>query len=213
VTQPFPPPPSPYGAYGPPPGNGAAVAALVLGIAAIFFVFTVLLAFLAFIPGGIAIVLGILGLRRAGERPDGQRRGLATAGIVLGVLASLASIAAFAIVALFVASSDFSVVDTEVAGPDDVVLTDRTCLVEGGQAVAGGVLRNTSGASHGFIVTVRFLDDDVELASASDHIEHDLEDGQSASWEVAITVDPAQVNTDSLDCRVDRVELGDVVSD
>jgi hypothetical protein len=186
---------------------------MVVGIVAILAVFTFIFAFVAFLPGIVAIVLGIIGLRRAGERPDGQGRAPSVAGIVCGVLGTLASIAAFAIVALFVASSDFTILDTEVAGPDDVELTDRTCEVDGGQAVATGVLRNTSGEAHGFIVTVQFLDHGTELASASDRLEQDLEVDQTWAWEVTVPVDPQQVNTDGLDCRVDRVELGDVVSD
>jgi hypothetical protein len=213
LNQPFPPPPSPYGPYGPPSGNGLAIAAMVVGIVGILAVFTFILAFVAFVPGVAAIALGIFGLRRAGEHPTGQGRAAAVTGIVTGVLATLASIAAFAIVAIFVASSDFTILDTEVAGPDDVQLTDRTCEVDGGQAVATGVLRNTSGAEHGFIVTVQFLDHDVELARASDRLEQDLGDDQTWAWEVAVPVDPEQVDTDGLDCRVDRVELGDVVSD
>ena len=213
MNQPFPPPPSPYGAYGPPPSNGIAVAAMVVGIVTMLAVFTFIFAFVAFVPGVVAIVLGVVGLRRAGEHPTGQGRGSAITGIVLGVLGTLASIVAFAIVALFVASSDFTILDTEVAGPDDVELTDRTCEVQGGQAVATGVLRNTSGAPHGFIVTVQFLDRDVELGSASDRFEQDLEDGQTWAWEVVMPVDPEEVNTDGLDCRVDRVDLGEVVSD
>ena len=213
MSQPFPPPPSPYGPGGPPPSNGIAIASMILGIVAVVAVLTFIFAFVSFVPGLVAIGLGVAGLRRAGVRPDGQGRGPAIAGIVCGVLGTLASVAAFAIVALFVASSDFTILDTEVAGPDDVELTDRTCEVDGGQAIAGGVLRNTSGEAHGFIVTVQLLDHDVAFASASDRLEHDLEDGQTWAWEVAVPVDPQQVNTDGLDCRVDRVELGEVVSD
>jgi hypothetical protein len=213
VNQPFPPPPSPYGPYGPPRSNGVAIAAMVLGIVGVLAVLTVIFAFVSFIPGVVAIVLGIIGLNRAGKHPDGQGRGPAIAGIVCGVIGTLASIVAFAIVALFVASSDFTILDTETAGPDDVVLSDRTCRVDGGQAVASGILENTSGSPHGFIVTVEFLHDDVPMASASDRLEQDLEDGQTWAWEVTVPVDPQEVDTESLDCRVDRVELGDVVSD
>ncbi|HYF47225.1 MAG TPA: FxLYD domain-containing protein, partial [Acidimicrobiales bacterium] len=107
----------------------------------------------------------------------------------------------------------FTLIDTEPAGPDDVRLTDRTCRVDGSFAVAGGVLTNTSGAEHGFAVTVQFLDGSRTLGSATEELEHDLEDGASWSWEVQLGVDPEQVNTDSLECRVDRVDIGEVVSD
>jgi hypothetical protein len=159
----------------------------------------------------VAIVLGVIGLRRAGEHPTGQGRGSSVAGIVLGVLGTLASIAAFAIVALFVASSDFEISDTRPAAPDDYELSDRTCRVENRQAVAGGVLTNTSEGEPGFVITVRFLDGQRVLDTATDELAANLGHDQSWDWEVAIPVDPQQVNTDSLECRVERVDLARLV--
>lgn len=97
------PPPGPYGGYPPPPmpygdyyagapsvmRNGLGVAALITGILGLFgscsVVFGVLL-------GIVAIIFGFVGLGRA-KRGQANNGGIATAGIVLGALAIIVSIA------------------------------------------------------------------------------------------------------------------------
>jgi hypothetical protein len=186
---------------------------MVVGILTLMTVFTFIFSVVAFVPGIVAIILGVMGVRRARAHPTGLGRGQAVAGIVCGSIGTVISIGAIAIIALFVASSDFTIVDEQPAAPDDYELSDRTCAVDGTLAVAGGVLTNRSGAEHGFVITVRFLDGPVELGSGSDELEHELGDGDRWAWEAVLTVDPDQVNTDGLDCRVEQVEIGDVVSD
>ena len=214
---PAPPPPGPTAWTQYPPGtptsNGVATAAMVVGILTLLTVFSVIFSVVAFVPGIVAIVLGVVGVRRARAHPTGLGRGQAVAGIVCGSIGTVVSIGAIAIIALFVASADFTIVGERPAAPDDYELSDRTCKVDGLPAVAGGVLTNRSGAEHGFVVTVRFLDGPRELGSSSDELESDLGDGQSWDWQVAIPVDAQQVDTDGLDCRVEQVEIGDVVSD
>ena len=196
-----------------PSSNGLAIASMVVGIVAAVLVPTVLLTFVTFVPGIAAIVLGVFGLRRAKQQSPGPGRAQAILGIVTGSIGVLGSVVAFAIVALFVASSDFAIIDTEPASPDDFELSDRSCGVDGGQAVAGGVLTNAAEQEHGFVITVSFTDRDRGLGSASDELAADLAPGASWDWQVAISVDPEQVSTEGLDCRVDRVETGRVVSD
>jgi len=79
-------PPQP--GYGAPmqQGNGVAVAGGVIGIVSLVIAFIPFIDFLS-IPGGIvAIILGVVGRGRA-ERMGGQSRGMATAGIVCGIIA------------------------------------------------------------------------------------------------------------------------------
>lgn len=92
-----PPPPAPYAGYGAPvptaPRNGLGIAALIAGILSLPAAFTI---FGGFILAVVAIILGIIGYRRArsGEASNG---GMAIAGIVLGVLGIVLSAVLIAI--------------------------------------------------------------------------------------------------------------------
>ena len=89
-------PPQPYAGYGAPlaaaPKNGLGIAALIAGLLALPAAFTI---FGGFVLGAVAIILGIMGYRRAksGEATNG---GMATGGMVLGALGIIASIALLA---------------------------------------------------------------------------------------------------------------------
>ncbi len=81
-----------YG-YAPPQGvqenNGLALAALILGILSIPAIFTV---FGGIILGIIAIILGIVGIRKANSIVGpGARKGMAVTGLVLGLIAAIVS--------------------------------------------------------------------------------------------------------------------------
>lgn len=90
------PPPEPYYGYPPPPTqprNGLGIAALVIGILAI----PAALLMGGGIPLGIvALVLGIVGWRRS-KRGEATNGGVAIAGIVLGALGIVVSVALIAI--------------------------------------------------------------------------------------------------------------------
>lgn len=77
------------GGYGQPPqrqGNGFGVAALVIGIIALLLSWIPFINIGAIVLGAIAVILGILGLRR-----KFVGKGMSIAGIVLGALAIIAS--------------------------------------------------------------------------------------------------------------------------
>lgn len=78
--------------------NGIGVAALVVAIAALFLFWTV---FGGFLLGTVAIILGVIGMVRA-KRGEANNRGVAISGVVLGVLAIIASAAFIVIGALFI---------------------------------------------------------------------------------------------------------------
>ncbi len=89
--------PQQHGGYGQAaPRNGLGIAALVLGVLALLSGF--------FIIGGlfglVAIVLGIIGARRA-KRGEATNRGMAITGIILGVVGVLIAAVVFAIGAFF----------------------------------------------------------------------------------------------------------------
>lgn len=78
------------------PGNGMAVAALVLGVVGAVFGLIPLLFFVAFPLGVLAIVFGIAGRRKAKRGASGK--GMSTAGVILGVVAFALAIAGIVIV-------------------------------------------------------------------------------------------------------------------
>jgi amino acid transporter len=89
-----PPPPQPYAGSMPPPAappkNGMGIASLVVAIVGLLTVFGGILL------GVVAIILGFIGVGRV-KRGEATNRGVAIAGIVLGVLGIAVSIAAIAL--------------------------------------------------------------------------------------------------------------------
>lgn len=74
-----------------PQSNGVAIAALVCGILALMLSWIPVINVLALILGVVAIVTGVMGIRRAGLPGLGQK-GLAVGGLVTGVIAVLLSL-------------------------------------------------------------------------------------------------------------------------
>ncbi|OAN37349.1 DUF4190 domain-containing protein [Mycolicibacterium iranicum] len=91
-------PPQPYGGYPPPvpvgPKNGLGTASLVVAIISLFTLFG------GVVLGIVAVVLGFLGRGRV-KRGEATNGGVAMAGIVLGFLSIVVSIAAFVVVGVF----------------------------------------------------------------------------------------------------------------
>jgi hypothetical protein len=104
VASPLPPPPPlpgagpPAAAVAQPASNGQAVAALVLGIVGLVLFWTV---WLGLILGTLAIVFGALGRSKA--KQGAPNKSMATAGLVLGIVAVAASVL---ILVLFFALAD-----------------------------------------------------------------------------------------------------------
>lgn len=80
-------PAAPPYAAGQQPSNGMAVAALVLGIVGVVFVF--IFAPIAIILGILGVVFGIIGRNRYKANPAVGRQGLATAGLICGIIAAI----------------------------------------------------------------------------------------------------------------------------
>jgi hypothetical protein len=83
------------------PRNGIGIAAMVVGIVAIFLFWIPLLGLVLAI---VALVLGIVGIRKA-SRGEATNKGMAIAGVVTGALALLGSI--FITIVFFVAVDEF----------------------------------------------------------------------------------------------------------
>lgn len=87
------------GGYGAPPAElpkGLAIAALIFGILALVLFWT---AFGGIILGLVAIILGIVGMRKA-KKGTGGGRGMAVTGLVLGILSLLGGIITAVILAV-----------------------------------------------------------------------------------------------------------------
>ena len=102
-------PPPPSGGFGPaaqPPGNGIAVAGFVLGLAAlILLLFSIgLLSPLTLVLGVTGFVLGLVGKRRVDRGATARGRGLAIAGLTLGLIAAVLSLLAVALFTIGLAS-------------------------------------------------------------------------------------------------------------
>lgn len=83
-----------YAAPGGQQNNGVAMAALILGILSIPAIITLIG---GFILGIIAVILGIVGIRKANKIVGpGSRKGMAVTGLVLGAIAAIVTTAMFA---------------------------------------------------------------------------------------------------------------------
>lgn len=94
MSYPYDPPPQTggYGAYQPaPPGQGLAIAALVLGILALLSTWIPLVGLFLLVLSLAAVVLGIVALVQV-SRGRARGRGLAIAGIILGLLSVVVSV-------------------------------------------------------------------------------------------------------------------------
>ncbi len=80
--------------------SAAAAFALVFGVVALFSALTAILSPLAIVFGVIAVILGVVGIKRAGE-PRVTGKGVATGGLILGLLGLLLGIAIVAGAASF----------------------------------------------------------------------------------------------------------------
>jgi hypothetical protein len=121
--------------------NGAAIAALILGIIAIltgWFFLGVLFAI-----GGI--VCGLIGIKKS--KAAGKGKAMSIIGIVLSILAIASAIA--------VGFGIKKVVDSvDTANPNDYSVTTASCTVSGGFLNADGELTNRTAGQKNFMVSI-----------------------------------------------------------
>jgi len=123
--------PAPYSGGGPgvppPPTNGFAVAGLTCGIVGVVLALTPFTFFVAWILAIPGIVFGILGRKRVDANPSLGRKGLATAGLILGIITIVLTIlwAVFITLAVFEVNQGFNdafeTFDTCVENPNDPI--------------------------------------------------------------------------------------------
>jgi hypothetical protein len=106
--------------------NGLAVAALVVGIISLIGIFCFGVGGILF--GLVAVVLGVLGMKKANAQPGAPQKGLAIGGIVtgaLGLLIGLAFLVFFVVLGATTEDTDFGDINSD---PSDGVCDESRFL-------------------------------------------------------------------------------------
>jgi hypothetical protein len=175
-----------------------AVAALVLGIAAVILFFTCGVGIFA---GVLALIFGFLGLSKAKTVDKGK--GMAMAGLVLGAVGIIGGILFIVLVAVGVNNASDNVQDA--FGPvdtSDYSLTTDTCEIDQyGSVTFDGTLKNTAGKDLDINVVgeIRNAKTDVLLSTENDYIT--TTKGDTVSWSLDTYIDkPVDIT-----CKVTEV--------
>lgn len=149
--------------------NGAAIAALILGIIAIltgWFFLGVL-----FAVGGI--VCGLIGIKKS--KAAGKGKAMSIIGIVLSILAIASAIA--------VGFGIKKVVDSvDTADPNDYSITTASCVVAGGYLDANGEMTNKTSDSKNFMISI-------DGGSFGARTVVELAAGETQPWKIYLPVD------------------------
>jgi hypothetical protein len=178
----------------PKPGNGLAIAALILGILAVLC--------LGPIAGIVAIILGVLGIKKASE--VGTGKGMSIAGLVLGIIGTLVWV--IVVIALVAGGDELSDRLDDFSGPADTsdydLTTDSCDIDEFGSVSFTGTIENTAGREMSFTITgeIRSTDSDVVLESPSTYIE--VSEDDTARWELVTFLD----DPENITCEVTDVD-------
>ena len=182
--------------------NPIAVAGLVVALLSLILSIVVIGGLIAF----VSFTLCIIGLRRS--RTLGRGRGIAITGILLSVLALLASVAAVAILYATLSEGDETVrngivttsANTEFPPQDDLVSVECSASESGSLPLAIITLENMSGGRSVYRVTVEW---DTETGTVSDEVGSDfIEDGERTILRLFDRSATGMTDT----CRVTRIE-------
>jgi hypothetical protein len=190
-------PMAPIPAAGPVAGarNGAAVAALVLGIVAAATAWMPFVFVVGAICAVIAIALAVVARRRA--RTGAGRGGMATAGLVLGIVAVPLAIVGFLFTRIVLGMLDPGEYAVEV-----------DCGWVAGRASLEGTITNLDDEERGYLVLVRFVREGTSSGLGDLTIQVDeVAPGATGTFTGGITTD-----VDAIDCEVVEV-LGGVPFD
>jgi hypothetical protein len=182
-SAPFPPgafpPGSPF-AQPPQRGNGVATAALVCGIIGVLIAWMPFVVVAGVVLAILAVIFGVQGIRRA--REQGTGRGVATAGLVLGVIGLL-----LAIVGIVLSVVTYRAIDEFISpAPHDVDVTE--CTVADGLATVSGTLTNLDDQTAGFTVFVS-VDTDASGDQVSAVQLDDVGPDETREWQTRDLVD------------------------
>lgn len=209
-TPPPPPPPAPPtppsspvppAGGAPSPNNGLAIAALVLGI----------LTFVCLGPiaGVLAIIFGFLGLKKANEM-GGTGKGMSIAGIVLGLVGTIASILFLVFVVFAVGQASDSISDSVKnwsgeATASDYNVTVEKCAVDetfGSPEMTIKVTNKTSGEKN-YIFNYEFRSGSGTLIDSGSSFPETIPPNRSKLVEISSFED---VTSPSVKCEITSVE-------
>jgi len=175
------------------PSTSLATASMVLGIVAVAIAWIPFVVVLGAIAALLALVFGILAIRRSGPSAAGRSR--AVVGVVTGGSGLLA--AALGAVLTFVV---LDVYDSYLnPPPHEAVIT--SCEVVGSRAIASGRLENLGDDTSDFSVLVGFVRPGTDNPHRTTRVDlDDIEPGTSASFDAE-----RQVELDDVDCIVIEV--------
>jgi hypothetical protein len=140
----------------------------------------------------LAIIFGIVGLRRA--RRSGRRRGLAIAGLVTGAVGVAAAVVGLVLTIVLI-----RVVD-RYENPPASSTSIGTCVVEAGRARAEGELRNDGDRTSKFTVYVQF-----HALPSGRTIERPASVPSTAPGETSQFVVDHGLEADAVECKVTAV--------
>ncbi len=175
------------------PTNPPATAAMVLGIVAVTIAWLPFIVVLGVVAAVLALVLGVVGSRRATISSVGRSR--AVVGLITGASALVA--AALGVALTFIVLDVYETYLEPVA--NEVAIA--SCDIVGSRAAASGSLTNRSDESADFTVLVGFARSGTDNARRTSRVEiDDVEPGERREFDVA-----RQVDLDEVDCIVIEV--------
>jgi hypothetical protein len=183
------------GDAGTPPrsGNAAATTAMVLGIVAVSIAWLPFLVAFGVLAAVLAIVFGVVGLRRSRSRGSG--RSFAVAGLTTAVAALGAAVVGIALTGIVLDVYD----DYLNPAPNAVDIT--SCELQGARATMTGEITNTGDRTADFTVLIGFVRPGTDNTHRTERVEVD-DVAPGATSEFAAQ---SQVDLDEIDCIVVEV--------
>ena len=174
--------------------NGKATASFVLALASLFVGWVPFLCFLVVVAVVLAIVFGVIALRRCGRRGD-PGRGLAIAGLAISPLA-------FASIGIGIWLTTLVVHEfTKFSDLGEYSLKDRVCEVTDGVVRYEGDVANMSTSTRTYHLVINFTrpgTDNVLYTAIADV--NDVTPGQTGRWSVRHVV-----TQNELECKVGTI--------
>lgn len=156
------------------------------------------------IAGVVAIVLGVLGMKKATEIGNGK--GMAIAGLILGIIGSLIWILGFILLAVGTNEAADRFDDAfGSADPDDyeIVVAEGGCAIDAdGYITFAGTIENTAGRDMNFEIEAEIRNSRSNDVIAEPYTFVTIEKGDTIDWELTDFVS----NPVDITCKVSSVD-------